>query len=279
MIALALVLLSSLACAPADEVVLCNGHSELCDRPLDEVTLAGTHNSMSNTEAGWLPPYQQYGLTRQLEDGVRALMLDTYDEDGQPMLCHNSCDLGSQPLAEGLAEIADFMDAHPHEVLFIIFQDNLSVDDTVAVFEEVGLSDRVWAWDGVTTPLPTLGELVEKDTRLVVSAEASGPPPDWYHGAWELFFDTPYSFASAEEFSCTLNRGNSDNPLFLVNHWISLPWPDEAEASEVNLASALGDRARECADFWGRHVNFLAVDFYATGDLFSVVDELNGLSQ
>ncbi len=66
----------------------CNGHEALCDRPLDEVTLAGTHNSMSNADAEWMAPNQQHGLTRQLEDGVRALMLDTMEWNGGPYLCH-----------------------------------------------------------------------------------------------------------------------------------------------------------------------------------------------
>ena len=265
------------ACASPVVEEACNGHAELCDRPLDQVTLAGTHNSMSNAEAGWLPPYQQYGLSRQLEDGVRALMLDTYEWEGEAVLCHNDCDLGSQSLAEGLGEIASFLAANPNEVVLIIFQDSLSVEGTVAVLEEVGLDDTVWTWDGATVPLPTLRELIDAGHRLIVSAEFSGPPPDWYHSAWDLIFDTPYDFASAEEFSCALSRGDEANPLFLVNHWVSLPWPSEEASASVNTEGVLGERAASCAELGGRPVDILAVDFYAVGDLFTVVDDLNSL--
>jgi len=265
------------ACGSPVSDEACNGHVALCDRPLDQVTLAGTHNSMSNAEAGWLLPYQQYGLSRQLEDGVRALMLDTYEWEGEAVLCHNDCDLGSQPLKEGLGEIASFLAANPNEVVLIIFQDSLSAEATVEVMEEAGLSDTVWTWDGATVPLPTLRELLAEDTRLIVSAEFSGPPPNWYHSAWELIFDTPYDYASADEFSCALSRGTEDNPLFLVNHWVSQPWPSEEVSAEVNTEEVLGERAASCADLWGRPINILAVDFYAVGDLFAVVDDLNTL--
>ncbi len=252
----------------------CNGHDELCDRPLDTVTFAGTHNSMSNADAGWKIPNQQHGLTRQLEDGVRALMLDTHDYNGEPYLCHVYCELGAQPLAEGLGEIAAFLDTHPREVVLIIFEDYISVDDTVAVFGEAGLTDRSWAWDGGA--MPTLGALIDADRRLVVAAQNSGPPPDWYHAAWSLFFDTPYDFWDETEFSCALNRGSADNPLFLVNHWISDPLSQESSAERVNQADVLETRARQCAEEQGHAVNYLAVDHYAVGDLFEVVDRLNG---
>ncbi|RME20743.1 MAG: hypothetical protein D6798_19770 [Deltaproteobacteria bacterium] len=259
---------------PGGSATACNGHDELCERRLDAVTFAGTHNSMSNADAGWMIPNQQHGLTRQLEDGIRALMLDTYEYNGEPYLCHASCELGAQPLAEGLDEIAAFLDTHPREVVLVIFEDHIPVEDTVAVFDAVGLTDRTWAWDGGT--MPTLGQLVAEDRRLVIGAENSGPPPDWYHAAWDLFFDTPYDFWDATEFSCELNRGSVDNPLFLVNHWLSDPLSDESNAEEVNQADVLESRARRCAEEQGHPVNFLAVDFYAVGDLFEVVDRLNG---
>jgi hypothetical protein len=61
----------------AAEVTTCNGRAELCDRPLDEVAFAGTHNSMSGYR-DWLFVQQERGIRGQLDDGVHALMLDAY---------------------------------------------------------------------------------------------------------------------------------------------------------------------------------------------------------
>ena len=57
----------------------CNGSARLCSRRLDQVVFAGAHNAMSNAEvAGWLFPHQSHLIPRQLEDGVRALLIDVH---------------------------------------------------------------------------------------------------------------------------------------------------------------------------------------------------------
>ena len=70
----------------------------LCERPFNQVPFVGTHNSMSNAEDGWLAPNQGWNIQDQLEAGVRALNLDTYEVDGSVVLCHGFCELGEQPL-------------------------------------------------------------------------------------------------------------------------------------------------------------------------------------
>ena len=61
------------------EITTCNGMRVLCDRRLDEVILAGTHNSMSAADRpGWFFANQVRPLPRQLRDGIRLLMLDPH---------------------------------------------------------------------------------------------------------------------------------------------------------------------------------------------------------
>jgi hypothetical protein len=65
--------------SPAPRIGRCNGHAALCDRRVDEVAFLGTHNSMSAAgEPGWLFAAQDTGIRRQLDDGVRALLIDTH---------------------------------------------------------------------------------------------------------------------------------------------------------------------------------------------------------
>lgn len=255
----------------------CNGHELLCDRRVIEVTFPGTHNSMSNADAGWLGPNQQHGLTRQLNDGVRALMLDTYEWEGDLWLCHASCSLGSQPLSEGLAEIAVFLDANPQEVVQIIFQDAISLEQTRAALEAAGLAQRLYPWTAASNP--TLRELIDAETTLIVGLESGVADERGLHAAWSLWTDTPYSFSDASEFSCAPNRGDASNPLFLVNHWIGNPLPSASASREVNAREVLLARAQACVEERGRPVNFLGVDFYNEGDLLAVVWELNGLPE
>jgi hypothetical protein len=58
----------------------CNGDRSLCDRRLDELVLAGAHNSMSAAELpGWLFPNQEKGSVSLLDHGIRALLFDVHN--------------------------------------------------------------------------------------------------------------------------------------------------------------------------------------------------------
>ena len=55
----------------------CDGSASLCGRRLDEVVFPGTHNSYAaSEEPGWHFANQRYGIGRQLDDGIRALLID-----------------------------------------------------------------------------------------------------------------------------------------------------------------------------------------------------------
>jgi hypothetical protein len=61
------------------QVGRCNGHAALCDRRVDQVAFLGTHNAMAAAdEPGWFFAAQDVGISQQLADGVRALMIDTH---------------------------------------------------------------------------------------------------------------------------------------------------------------------------------------------------------
>ena len=62
-----------------DSIEECNGSAELCDRRLNDVTFAGTHNSMSAADTpGWLATNQRHDIAQQLEDGIRVLLIDPH---------------------------------------------------------------------------------------------------------------------------------------------------------------------------------------------------------
>jgi hypothetical protein len=65
--------------ASADTQQRCNGHAELCDRHLDEVAFAASHNSMSaRRDPGWLFAEHDQGIPAQLSFGIRALLVKTH---------------------------------------------------------------------------------------------------------------------------------------------------------------------------------------------------------
>src|SRR5204862_4035662 len=73
------VLRSGTSASAPQEIVACNGSAALCDRTLDQVIFATSHNSMGGADnAGWMFPNQNASIERQLEDGVRGFLIDAH---------------------------------------------------------------------------------------------------------------------------------------------------------------------------------------------------------
>src|SRR5256885_2121265 len=65
--------------AAATGKLSCEGSPALCARGLDQVVLAGTHNSFAASEQpGWYFANQRRGIQKQLQDGIRALLVDVH---------------------------------------------------------------------------------------------------------------------------------------------------------------------------------------------------------
>ncbi|MGH2961296.1 MAG: hypothetical protein ACRDL3_03745, partial [Solirubrobacterales bacterium] len=60
---------------PSGPVEACNGYEELCDRQLNEVAFPGAHNAMSAADADFFAPNQETGLPKQLDNGIRVLLI------------------------------------------------------------------------------------------------------------------------------------------------------------------------------------------------------------
>ena len=320
--------------APAQATIsACNGSAALCDRPLDEIVLPATHNSMSVPLPGWFSAEQERPIGGQLEDGIRGLLLDTHYADKLPngrtrtyfgskaqrlraiaqdgvsddsveaalrlrerlgfrgegergmYLCHTFCELGATPLATGLEDIHAFLVTHPAEVVVLINQDYVTPADFVEAVGDAGLTRYVFK--GLDRERwPTLREMIASDQRLVLLAENHAGAAPWYQLAYKrLTEETPYTFTRVAQLTgpqtaCPPNRGPADAPLFLINHWISTdPIPKPSDASRVNAYAPLLARAEACRRIRDHLPNLLAVNFYKRGDVFRVVDALNGVRE
>jgi hypothetical protein len=312
----------------------CNGHAELCDRPLNEVALATTHNSMSVPLPGWYASMQEVPIADQLGDGIRGLQIDTHYADklqngrvrtyfasreelkrrakvdgvspdsgdaalrirerlgfrgkGERgmYLCHSFCELGATPLGSVLDDIRTFLVANPGAVLVVINQDYVKPEDFVAAVRDSGLER--FAYDGpVDGTWQTLREMTDSGKRVVFLAENHAGGAPWYRLAYtSITEETPYSFSRVAQLndpsklpkSCEPNRGPEGAPVFLVNHWITTdPVPLPSNAEKVNAYDKLLARVNECRKIRHHFPSLVAVNFYREGDVFGVVDKLNGL--
>jgi hypothetical protein len=318
--------------APPDGT--CNRHEVLCDRPLNEVSIATTHNSMSVPLPGWYSSMQEVPIADQLHDGIRGLQIDTHYADKLPngkvrtyfgsteelqrraqldgvspdsveaalrirdrlgfegegergmYLCHSFCELGATPLESVLDDIRTFVVANPGAVLVIVNQDYVTPEDFVGAVRDADLER--FAYDGpVGDHWETLREMTDSGKRVVFLAENHAGAAPWYHPAYKsITEETPYSFNKVAQLndpqklpkSCEPNRGPEGAPIFLMNHWITTdPVPLPSNAAKVNAYDKLLARAKECRKLRHHLPNLVAVNFFREGDVFGVVDTLNGV--
>ncbi|MCF6522342.1 hypothetical protein [Streptomyces sp. JJ36] len=287
----------------------CNGSAELCELRYDQAAYLATHNAMSSTADRFISPLQDGDITTQLDEGARALLIDTHtweraDEIAERLrvsefapgmrreitgvineasparpglwLCHAVCRGGAIPLVETLREIGGWMEDHPGEVVTLIVQDGITGEQTATAFEQAGLEDLLHTPDDDPgAAWPTLGEMVEENRRLVVFAERADGPAPWYRNFYRYGMETPYAFASPEEMSCAPHRGGTGKRLFLLNHFVTDAGGSRLAAGRVNAEEFVLDRARRCAEVRGRPVTFVAVDFANLGNARGAVETLN----
>lgn len=259
----------------------CNGHLQLCNRPYNEVSFLTTHNAFNAGEEGFALPNQNFGLTAQLQFGVRALMLDVYDDAGVTTVYHGFSFLGTATLASNLEQIKAFMDDNPNEVITIIFETYVSSAMMNEVFTEAGLIPYLHA-QTLGEAWPTLQQMIDSNQRLVVFSDQNDAlsTQEWYHYIWDHAVETHFSNNSPVDFSCDLNRGDSINDLFIVNHFVTsvgLGTGQPDQAAIVNELSFFYDRVYACQQEKQKFPNFPTVDFYELGQTIAVIDSLNGI--
>ncbi|KAJ2855171.1 hypothetical protein J3B02_002303 [Coemansia erecta] len=279
------------------QAMKCNGYSELCNRKYDKVAYVTTHNSFATGDN--IAANQNKEIPQQLDDGVRALMLDIHDpnstkasrkRDGPvPTLCHAVCMLLNKgPIVDQLKNVKKYLDENPFEVITIFIENasKFSDEQMAAPFKDAGLVDYAHAptaTDAEGYEWPTLGEMISKNTRLVVLASTVTDTKTY---PWLLYdrnyvVQTSYSVKAGQSFDC---KPISDvRSLVVMNHFVSVDEtiatfsferPDYNSSVKVNTLESLVDQANLCGKD-GRFPNYVTVDFFDAGDVLLAVANLN----
>lgn len=271
----------SLIVAPT--IKRCNGYAELCDKKFNEVVYVTTHNAFNAKYAGsvnYTFPNQNYRIGTQLKEGVRGFMVDVYEgNNGEPVVYHGFSFTGSEPLSGILQEIRLFLDTNPREVVTLILECNVSGTLISQAMTASGLEKFLYT-HAPGSSWETLGQMIINGKRLVIfSDKEDAGDLTWYHYLWDYCIETGFSASSKEELDCSFNRGDSSNSLFILNHFITnlvgTGQPDQAAV--INANPYFINKARECMTLHGKLPNFLTVDFYSSGNVFEVANELNGV--
>jgi hypothetical protein len=195
-----------------------------------------------------------------------------------PFLCHTLCEFGAIRWDTQMIRVQKWLVAHPREVVTFFVQDEVTPADTAAVFDTAGLLPFV-VTQPPGQPWPTLRQMIDSGRRVVVLMEntSGGSRFPWLLPGFTWVQDTPFENPTIADLSCRRERGLPDSPILLVNHWLGGFTSLVSDAETINARSVLLPELRRCERERGQLPNFIAVNYYDHGDLFSVVDELNGV--
>ncbi|KAL8044233.1 hypothetical protein ABFX02_08G033600 [Erythranthe guttata] len=263
--------------------------------PFNKYAFLTTHNAFAIEDGVPRLTFtnQEDSITQQLNNGVRALMLDTYDFEQDIWLCHS---FGGQchdytkfePAINALREIEAFLSKNPSEIVTLILEDYVKTTNGLTnVFTKAGLM-KYWfplskmpKTNGQDWPL--VSEMVANNQRLLVfTSVKSKESSEGIAYQWNYMVENQYGDDGMKAGDC-INRGESSvlndttKSLVLVNYFGTIPIKPIAC---VQNSGGLSDMLRTCygatANRWA---NFVAVDFYKRsegGGTFEATDMLNG---
>ena len=259
----------------------CNCYTELCQKRYDQVAYLTTHNAFNSQQDNFSFPNQSYSITRQLVDGVRALMIDVYDKDGVPTVYHSTSLLGSHPLSQNLKEIYDFMVNNPKEIVTIIFECYVTAAAIESELNTAGLLSMTFIKTN-DSQWPTLQHLIDSGKRLVIFTDKKDASANqkWYHYVWNYAVETSFSVTDTAGLNSSFIRGNASNDLFILNHFLVSKTFGTGVKSKAEIANSnpfFIQRAKKSIAETSKFPNFVTVDFYEVGNCLDVINELNGV--
>ncbi|MEY2450164.1 MAG: hypothetical protein QOH79_3640 [Acidimicrobiaceae bacterium] len=274
-------------------------------RRFDQVCWLGSHNAYANSEDGWWYAQQSKSIIRQLDDGVRMLMVDVWNcptsGADRVVYAHEGCTLSwlmapfasFVSFADSLAEIADWLRRNPSEIVTLILEQRVGNRALLqAAITASGAADLFFyadrtntgpsgTWNVRTQGWPPLAWMIAANLRLVVFSDRGWGTP--YRGddglpfVWDWTVENDYGDASANG-KCQARPGSralANNPpaLFIANYntTFSVNSPDLDGGpyypfDSYNDFTNIMGIVDGCWGLVNRLPNFLAVDWYDFGD-------------
>ncbi|MET9346022.1 glycoside hydrolase [Streptomyces termitum] len=258
------------------------------DPRLDEATFLTTHNAFSSSAYALTAANQSRSLTEQLDDGVRALMLDVHEEFGTLQLCHTSCTLnGGIRMSRGLAEVSEYLKKDPEAIVTLFLESYLSDPELLETeFKKAGLADVIFdpeAEDVRSAGWPRLSDMRRSGKRLLVFSDrdthltrkdaqgqdVSVPSEIGLAFGKEWTVENYWSIGTwGGDFQCYSRWGDVPLtrtqpkfvPLFVMNQFRNVPTTITAG---IDNGPPLVERALDhCGPATRKSPNYVAVDYY-----------------
>ena len=251
---------------------------------------------------------QNRSIMQQLQDGVRTLQFRAtnwmYNGVTDVYACHGldpndvpekwrklvtdalgglyqrpnfqSCDVdpGRSPLVNIFETVKSFLDKNPREVVTIFMQTFGTVDANLlkSAAVKAGVTAMCYKHTGVDKPWPTLLELINKGTRLVIFADMDTSNIPYYNNLGEYKDESNYSFgdvAALQSYNIQAEPFNNEPAATLKNKIFRMPNSvttglagDMNMAKQANEYNFLMTRVEAAKKRIGKYPNSISVDFY-----------------
>ncbi|PNP49600.1 hypothetical protein THARTR1_09611 [Trichoderma harzianum] len=286
----------------------CNNHVELCKRKFSNITQVGCHNSPF-VRPGNSGSNQALPVKTQLDDGVRFLQAQMQfpANSSVPHFCHTTCDLlDAGPITDWLSQVAEWVDAHPYDVVTVLLENGNYSDPSIYVpyIEQTGILKYTFVPTVFPMSLadwPTLENMIIHGNRVVMFLDykANQTAYPWLMDEFSQMWETPFDPVD-RAFPCTVQRPPdlsteaAEDRLYLMNHNLNAEFnvfslellvPAVSLLNETNAAEGYGSvglAANNCRTDWGRAPNILNVDYYnygtPAGSVFEAAARLNNVT-
>ncbi|CAM8882122.1 unnamed protein product [Rhodiola kirilowii] len=267
--------------------------------PFNKYSFLTTHNSFaikgesSHTgHARYTLTNQDRSITEQLNSGVRALMLDTYDFRGDVWLCHafkGKCEdyTAFVPARDTFVEIEAFLSANPSEIVTLILEDYVtSPNGLTNVFKATGLMKYWFPLSKMPRhggDWPLVKDMIAANHRLVVfTSKKSKEQSEGIAYQWNFMVENQYGDGGLHSGECPQRKesaplNDKTKSLVLINHFPTIPIKRmSCKHNSKELMDTFGTCYISAGDRWA---NFIAVDYFERSDgggAFQALDMVNG---
>ncbi|KAJ1677937.1 hypothetical protein EV182_005134 [Spiromyces aspiralis] len=282
----------------------CNGHYLLCSRDYNDITYIGTRSSFAVTtpDNSTVPGTQYKDIGSQLDDGIRLLNLNLFPDPAGTSaihLCFPDCSIiDAGPLDNTLEVISRWMDNNPDEVVTImLFNDGgVSAAALKQAVVGAGLDSMIFGYDGTVNienkQWPTLSSMISSGRRLVIFGDQGEIISNSATQSWVFAKNTvlkymdPPTMGDDPIWKCNpYGMQGSQSTTYLPHfftqtatingkEYTNLPQPYDLANMNTGKLLRHFQQCRGASVIW---TNFVLIDFYDQGDLWTISLYLNGL--
>ena len=150
------------------------------DTPVNRLQILGAHNAWNDSSATWAN--QRWALDKLMDNGVRNIDLDIHNDNGVVKLCHQNCSsiysaVDSYP--NELQKMANWLAAHPKEILFLDLEDRVGNQALVEAPLRAAFGSMLYTpSDKPSNRWETPREMIAKGKRIIVKGANN-----WYDGS------------------------------------------------------------------------------------------------